>query len=247
MTYTKPEAERPWWREKLPFALLLAGLVFIAFGSYNGLFVAPAEQYMGQTQRIMYIHVPTAWNGMLALTVAFVCALGFLIKGGWKWDSTLEASIEIGVLFCFLLCVQGSIWAKPTWGVWWDWDPRLTTTAVLFFSFLGIVALRHFVEEPVKRATWSAVATVIAYIDLPIVYFSVKWWNSLHQDQSSVSTVSREFWIPIQLNAIGVLLLMTGFIILRSRIAAAKLRTELAPAVEPVIDAPIAILAGGAR
>ena len=91
----------------------------------------------------------------------------------------------MGVVLSALLCMQGAIWAKPTWGVWWDWDPRLTTTAVLVFAFGGILALRQFVDDPVKRATWSAVATIIAYVDVPIVYFSVKWWNSLHQLQSS--------------------------------------------------------------
>ena len=136
---------------------------------------------MGDVQRIMYVHVPTAWNAMLALTFAFACAVASLWRGGIAWDARLEAAIEVGVVLSALLCMQGAIWAKPTWGVWWDWDPRLTTTAVMVFAFGGILALRQFVDDPVKRATWSAVATVIAFADVPIVYFSVRWWNSLHQ------------------------------------------------------------------
>ena len=129
----------------------------------------------------------------------------------------------------FLLCCQGSIWAKPTWGVWWDWDPRLTTTAVLLFAFLGILALRKFVDDPARRAIWSAVATIIASVDVPIVYYSVRWWNSLHQLQSSPSTVSRQFWLPLRMNAFGILFLMTA----SSCCARASRRcgwsTELAP------------------
>jgi heme exporter protein C len=212
-----------------PKIILSIGVLLLLVGSYFGLFVAPPEQFMGETQRIMYVHVPTAWFALLAMTIAFVCAIVFLFKSDFKWDARLEASIETGVVFGFLLCCQGAIWAKPTWGVWWDWDPRLTTTAVLLFAFLGILALRKFVEDPVKRGIWSSVATIIAYVDVPIVYFSVKWWNSLHQTQSSPDTVAKPFWIPLRANAFGILLLMTAFIMLRARIASLRLQHELAP------------------
>src|SRR5438128_4740124 len=159
---------------KLPLALIALGVLCLLIGSYLGLFVAPAEHYMGDVQRIMYVHVPTAWNALLAMTFAFACAVAFLFTGDWKWDARLEGAIEVSVLLAFLLCCQGAIWAKPTWGVWWDWDPRLTTTAVLLFAFLGILALRHFVDDPVRRGIWSAVATIIEYVDIPIVYFPVK-------------------------------------------------------------------------
>ncbi|HEY0142930.1 MAG TPA: cytochrome c biogenesis protein CcsA [Thermoanaerobaculia bacterium] len=220
-------------RSKTPYVFLALGVLCLAVGSYSGLFVAPAERFMGDVQRIMYVHVPSAWNALLAITFAFVCAVIFLFNGDFKWDSRLEASIEVGVLLAFLLCCQGAIWAKPTWGVWWDWDPRLTTTAVLLFAFLGILALRKFVEEPVKRAIWSSVATIIAFVDVPIVYYSVRWWNSLHQTQSTPSTVSSQFYLPLRVNAFGILFVMIGFIMIRSRIAALRLRHELA--APPVI------------
>jgi heme exporter protein C len=208
------------------------GTLLLLIGSYIGLFIAPKEQFMGDVQRIMYVHVPTAWNWMLAVVFSLWCAVAFLFKNDMKWDSRLEAGLEVGTLFAFLLCCQGAIWAKPTWGVWWDWDPRLTTTAVLLFAFLGILALRNFVEEPMKRAIWSSVATIVASVDLPIVYFSVKWWNSLHQQQSTPQTVSSAFHLPLRMNAFGVLFLMIGFIMLRTRIAAARLEREL---VEPPV------------
>lgn len=230
-------------RPGLSYGLIALGAAFLLWGSYWGLYLAPRETYMGDVQRIMYVHVPTAWNAMLALTYSFVCALAFLMNGGWKWDNRLEAAMEVGVAFCALLCMQGSIWAKPTWGVWWDWDPRLTTMAVLVFAFSGILALRRFVDDPVKRAVWSAVACIVAYVDVPIVYFSVKWWNSLHQVQSTPQTVSSPFHWPLRINAFGVLFLMSGLIMLRSRVAALRLQGELAPPLPEPVVAPF--LAGG--
>jgi heme exporter protein C len=215
-------------RSRTPYVLLALGAALLLAGSYIGLFVAPAERFMGEVQRIMYVHVPTAWSWMIAVLFCLAAAVMFLFKGDMKWDSRLEGGLEVGTLLAFLLCCQGSIWAKPTWGVWWDWDPRLTTTAVLLFAFLGIVALRKFVEDPMRRAIWSAVATIIASVDLPIVYYSVKWWNSLHQQQSTPQTVSSAFHLPLRLNAFGVLFVMVGFIMLRTRVAAYALRQELA-------------------
>ncbi len=205
------------------------GAALLCVGSYWGLAKAPGEVFMGDVQRIMYVHVPTAWNAMLALTFAFVCAVLFLFTDSWKWDNRLEAAMEMGVVLSLLLCTQGAIWAKPTWGVWWDWDPRLTTTAVMVFAFGGILALRAFVDDPKKRAVWSAVACIVAFADVPIVYFSVRWWNSLHQAQSTPETVSKAFHWPLRINAFGILFVWTGLVALRARVAALRLRSEIAP------------------
>jgi heme exporter protein C len=213
---------------RTPYVFLTVGILLLLAGSYLGLFVAPAEQYMGNVQRIMYVHVPTAWTWMLVVLFALGSAITFLFGNDPKWDTRMEAGLEVGSLLAFLLCCQGAIWAKPTWGVWWDWDPRLTSTAVLLLAFLGILALRRFVVDPVRRAIWSSVATIIAAIDLPIVYFSVKWWNSLHQQQSSPETVSSQFYLPLRLNAFGVLFVAIALITLRSRLAAWRMREELA-------------------
>jgi heme exporter protein C len=187
---------------------------------------------MGDVQRIMYVHVPTAWNAMLAFTFSFACAVASLARGGYRWDARMEASMEVGVVLAALLCMQGALWAKPTWGVWWDWDPRLTTTAVMVLLYAGIIALRSFVDDPARRAVWSAVAGIIAFVDVPIMYFSVKWWNSLHQVQSSPETVSRAFHWPLRVNAIGILLVMGAMIALRTRIARMRTDRELAPPPE---------------
>ncbi len=221
---------------RLPLVLLIIGVFLMIGGSYYGLSIAPPEQHMGEVQRIMYVHVPTAWSAMLILTFAFVSAVGFLISGRWSWDHRLEASIEMSVVLCFLLSVQGAIWAKPTWGVWWDWDPRLTTVAVLLAAFLGILSLRHFVDDPQRRAAWSAVATIVGYIDVPIVYFSVKWWNSLHQQPSSFSSVSRDFLIPLFVNFGGMLLLIIAVVTVRARVAARRLQDEMPPPLGEIVE-----------
>jgi heme exporter protein C len=228
-------------------ALVALGVALLLWGSSWGLFRAPGEAFMGEVQRIMYVHVPTAWNAMLALTWAFACAVMYLFTNAWKWDHRLEAAIEVGVVMAALLCMQGAIWAKPTWGVWWDWDPRLTTTAVMVFAFAGILALRAFVDDPVKRAVWSAVACIVAFADVPIVYYSVRWWNSLHQLQSSPATVSKAFHWPLRINAFGVLFLWTGLVVIRARLAALRMAAETAPpppSAQP-IGAPAT--AGGTR
>jgi heme exporter protein C len=231
----------------LPFILGGLGILLLLAGSYIGLFRAPGEEFMGDVQRIMYVHVPTAWNAMLALTFAFACAMLSLWRERWAWDCRLEAAVEMGVVLSALLCIQGSIWARPTWGVWWDWDPRLTTTAVMLFAFIGILTLRRFVDDPWRRATWSAVATIVAYVDVPIVYFSVRWWNSLHQVQSTPETVSSAFHLPLRLNAFGVLFLMAGLISLRSRLSALRLRGELAPPRSAGAPASESAVAAAAR
>jgi heme exporter protein C len=234
-------------RDTRPYVWIGLGALLLLVGSYWGLFRAPREEFMGDVQRIMYVHVPTAWNALLALTFGFGCAIAYLLRGDAAWDARLEASLEVGVVLGALLCFQGAIWAKPTWGVWWDWDPRLTTTAVMVFAYAGILALRSFVDDPGRRAVWSAVATIVAYADVPIVYFSVRWWNSLHQMQSSPATVSSAFHWPLRINAFAILFLMVGLISLRARLAALRREGELAPPLPAAAVTAAPRLAGGAQ
>lgn len=218
-----------------PRTLVKVGGTLLIAGSFWGLLFAPAEVFMGEVYRIFYIHVPTAWNGLMLLTAAFVCAVMYLLKGDLMWDDRLEASMEAGVVLSALLTIQGSIWARPTWGVWWNWDPRLTTTAILVFAFAGILALRQSLKEPRRRAMVSAVATIVAAADVPLVYFSVRFWNSLHQIQSSPATVSAAFVWPLRVNAIAVLLLMAGLIQMRAETIA---RLREAGSAPPPLDVP---------
>jgi heme exporter protein C len=216
------------------FALLLLGV-----GHYWGLAVAPPDREMGDVQRIMYVHVPSVWMALLALTLNFICSVTYLFKESWKTDSLAEASAEVGLLFGSVGVLLGAIWGRPTWGVYWTWDPRLTTAAILLVAYMGYLALRRFVEDPEKRATWSAVVGIIAAVDLPIIWFSVKWWRSLHQQQSSPSTTDPAFYLPLRLSAYGLLAFVIFFLIKRYRIALAERNAEVAlPEALPTDSTP---------
>jgi heme exporter protein C len=202
------------------------GAVMLLIGSYIGLFMAPPERHMGDVARILYIHVPTAWSAMLVLTAAFVFGVLSLITSKPKWDAAMTGSVEAGVVLGALLCFQGAIWAKPTWGVWWDWDVRLTTSLIMVLLYAGILALRSFVEDAERRATWSAVAVIVAYVDVPLVYFCVRWWRSLHQVQSSPETVDSQMILPLRINAFAVIFISIWFIAQRAYIELARRRRE---------------------
>ena len=163
---------------RLPFPwehpLGAAGLTLLLLGNYFGLVLAPAERYMGDAGRILYVHVPAAWLSMLCFGLASLFALAYLLTSRRGWDSAMEAACELGVVEGTLLLFLGSVFAKPTWGVWWTWDARLTATAVMLLSFVGVLLLRGIVREPERRATWSAVATILAGVNLPVTYMSVK-------------------------------------------------------------------------
>ncbi len=204
----------------------LVGLALILVGSYIGLFVAPPERYMGEVQRIMYVHVPSAWVSMLCYTVAFAFAIVSLWSHRPRWDAILTATIEVGLLLNGLLLVQGSIWARATWGVWWDWDVRLTTSLILLLLFAGVLALRAFAEDPSQRATWTAIATIIAYVDVPLVYFCVRWWRSLHQAQSTPDTVDPLMVVPLRINAFAMLFIAIWMVARRSRLEMDRFRLE---------------------
>ncbi|MEO8196162.1 MAG: cytochrome c biogenesis protein CcsA [Thermoanaerobaculia bacterium] len=204
-----------------------AGLVAVALlvaGCYIGLFVAPAERHMGQVQRIMYVHVPTAWNALLCFTCAFVAAIGSLWTGRERWDATLVGAAEAGIVLNGLLLVQGSLWGRATWGVWWDWDVRLTTSLILLLLFIGVLSLRSFAAGTERRASLTAVAAIVAYVDVPLVYFCVRWWRSLHQIQSSPATVDPAMVLPLRLNAFGLMFAAVWFIVRRARLELARRR-----------------------
>jgi heme exporter protein C len=219
--------------------LLLVGLTLFGIGSYLGLVEAPPERYMGEVGRILYIHVPTAWIGLLTFTLAFVFAILILWLRELRWDDALVGLLEVGVVFASMLLIQGSIWAKPTWGVFWTWDPRLTTSAIMLVSFLGVLALRAFVKDPPRRARWTAVGTIIAFIDVPIVYFSIKWWRTLHQPFSSPETVASSMVWPMRINAVALLAIAAWLVIRRARLARARRR-----ALETAAPAPSNLMAG---
>ena len=204
----------------------IAGIVLFLIGCYIGLFVAPPERHMGNVQRLLYVHVPSAWIAMLVFTGAFGLAIASLWNGRQRTDALMVGAIETGVVLNSLLIVQGMFWARPTWGVWWDWDVRLTTTLVLVLLFAGILALRSFVPDPHRRATWSAIATIVAFVDVPLVYFCVRWWRSLHQVQSSPETMDPAMVLPLRINSFAILAMAIWFIVQRAALELERRREE---------------------
>jgi heme exporter protein C len=149
-------------------------------------------------------------------------------ESGWKLDSVAEASAEIGLVLGTAGMITGSIWGRPTWGVYWSWDPRLTSEAIMLVTYMGYLVLRRFVEDPDKRATWSSAVAILGAINLPIVWFSVRWWRSLHQVQSSPRTVDPAMVLPLRISAFGMLALLLVFLGYRYRQAMAERRAEMA-------------------
>lgn len=201
-------------------------LVAVIGAQVHGVLTSPPDRDMGELQKIMYVHVPAAWNSFMAFFVVAIASLLYLWKGKENHDLLAASAAEVGTLFTGLTLALGSIWGRPTWGVWWTWDPRLTSTAVLFLVFVGYLALRSFVEDADRRAQWSAAVGLLGALNVPIVYMSVKWWRTLHQMQSNPSTVDPEYVIGLRTNAIALALLLVYFIMKRYKAAQTERAAE---------------------
>jgi len=163
-----------------PIWLIAVTALLILTALYMALIYAPTEATMGDVQRIFYFHVPSAWLSFIGFFLVFLFSFTYLITGKRKWDIRAHAAAEVGVLFCTIVLLTGPIWAKPVWGIWWTWDARLTLTLVLWLTYVGYLMLRHYVADPERRAMFSAIVGIIGFIDVPIVYFSIRWWRTQH-------------------------------------------------------------------
>jgi heme exporter protein C len=160
----------------------IVALVAVVAASLNALFLVPADVNQGDAQRIMYVHVPSAWLGYLSFGVTALAGIGYLWKRDLRLDAIAVAGAEIGVMFTAFAIWGGMMWGKPVWGVFWQWeDPRLTTTALLLALYLGYLLFRRLTDDPHRRAARAAVVGIVAAVDIPIVHFSVEWWRGLHQ------------------------------------------------------------------
>ena len=159
-------------------ALAVAALLAIA--GYAALFLAPTERTMGLIQRIFYFHVPSAWTAFVAFFTCFVANIAYVLRRAPRWDWLGVSSAEVGLAFCTAVLVTGPIWAKPVWGVWWTWDARLTSTFVLWVLYASYLLLRTLVSDPERRAVVSAVFGIFAFLDVPLVYLSIRLWRTQH-------------------------------------------------------------------
>ena len=142
--------------------------------------VAPTDSVLGHVQRVFYFHVPIAVMSFLAFFVVFIASLGYLIKRTPKWDAIAHASAEVGVVFVTLALLTGIIWARPIWNTWWTWEPRLTTTLILWLIYVAYLMVRSYAPSQSKGAIYGAVVGIVGFVAVPIVYYSVVWWRSIH-------------------------------------------------------------------
>src|SRR5215218_3593120 len=169
----------------LPWLAAATALAF-AFGLNQALFVAPDDYQQGATVKIMFIHVPNAWLSMFVWGLMSVAALGTLVWRHPLADVAAKCAAPLGAAFTFLALITGSLWGRPMWGTYWVWDARLTSVLVLFLMYLGVIALWRTVEDPSRAGRAAAILTLVGAINLPIIKFSVDWWNTLHQPASVV-------------------------------------------------------------
>ena len=209
-----------------------ATLVFIIAGLYWGLIKAPPDAYQGDSQRIMYLHIPSILTAYLSFFLVFVGSCLYLWKREKRDDSLAHAAAEIGVLFTALTIIEGSIWGRPTWGVWWTWDARLTLTAILLLIFIGYLMLRALVEDESRAASSAAILGIIGFLDIPLIHMSVYWWRTLHQPPSILrpdkvpwENIHPELLTALAINFVAFVLLY--FYLLSHRLRLSEMREEI--------------------
>ncbi|AOF99897.1 MAG: heme ABC transporter permease CcmC [Blastomonas fulva] len=215
-------------------ALMVTGLIMVAIALFLGLFNAPADRLMGETVRILYIHVPAAWLGMAGWTSIAIASLVELVWRHPLAGIAARASALPGAFFCALCLATGSIWARPTWGTWWVWDGRLTSMLVLLFLYLGYMALADASQKDAaagRNGTGrvAAIFGLIGAINVPIINRSVVWWNSLHQPASITmgkSAIDPAFLWPLGMAVIGFSLIFGAIVLMRMRTLLADIRIE---------------------
>jgi len=162
------------------WAATLAVALLICLAGYAALFIAPEERTMRAIQRIFYFHVPSAWTAFLAFFIVFIANIGYLATRKPKWDWLGVSAAEVGLAFCTAVLVTGPIWAKPVWGIWWTWDARLTSTFVLWLMYVSYLLLRTLLADAERRARICAVFGIFCFLDVPLVYFSIRLWRTQH-------------------------------------------------------------------
>jgi heme exporter protein C len=168
---------------RLPLASLILGpltLIGMLASIWMIFLYAPMDAIEKDAQRIFYIHVPSAWVGMLAFTITAVAGIVYLVKAEEHWDWVARASAEVGTVFLSIALITGSLWGKPIWGTWWTWDPKLTATLILWFMFVAYLMLRSYMGRSHASARSGAVLAIIGVIDVPIIYEATNWWRTLH-------------------------------------------------------------------
>lgn len=203
-----------------PFALAVL-VLSLGAGLYYALFSSPVDYQQGHTVRIMYIHVPSAWMALFCYTAMAMASAVALIWKHQLADVAAKATAPIGAGFTLLALVTGSLWGKPMWGTWWVWDARLTSVLVLFFLYLGYMALRDAFDDPARGAKSAAILSLVGVVNVPIIKFSVDWWNTLHQPASVMRmdgpTIHPDMLVPLLLMALAFKAYYVWLVLVRIR------------------------------
>jgi heme exporter protein C len=216
----------------LPFVWAITFILF-AIGLYGALVTAPPDYQQGETVRIMFVHVPAAWLAMMIYSImALASAIAIIFRHPLA-DIAAKTAAPIGAVFCFLALATGSLWGKPMWGAWWVWDARLTSMFVLMLLYLGYTAIWQSIEEPGRAAMIARIVALVGFINIPIIKFSVEWWNSLHQPASVFKmggpSIDPSILWPLLVMGLAYTFLFLGLhlVSMRSELAARKLRALL--------------------
>lgn len=211
----------------LPLVAAVAG-VMLVIAHWTIWFHAPLEMTMGLVQKIFYLHLPLAWWALMSFFMVFVGSIGVVWLKRDVWDHLAGAAAEIGVLFSALALITGSLWARPAWNVWWTWDPRLTTALIMWFVYMGYLVLRSSPLPVVKRRTLCAVLGIVAFVDIPLVFFSTRLWRSIHPSVMSASGggMEPEMWQAMGLSLAAMGLLWLALLLFRFRQMALQARLD---------------------
>jgi heme exporter protein C len=200
---------------------MVSFLILLVWGVYQGLFVAPPDYQQGESYRIMFIHVPAAWMSMFIYVVMAVSGLISLV---WRIKMTeifVISSATVGASFTFLALATGSLWGKPMWGTWWVWDARLTSELILLFLYLGIIALHSAIEDKRVAARAVSILALVGVVNIPIIHYSVEWWNTLHQTASVTKfdkpSMPPSMLLPLLLMAVSFKLYYGAVVLMRAR------------------------------
>jgi heme exporter protein C len=213
----------PIWQH---FALTLVGLVVTLYMIFR---YAPEEMTMGEVQRIFYLHVSCAWPALMGFIIIFVASIIYLMKRSQPADELAHATAEVGFIFCTCVLVTGPLWAKPAWGIWWTWDPRLTLTFLLWLLYVAYLMLRSYLVNPGRAANLCAVVGIIGFVDVLIDYMAIRWWRTQHPQPVIMGGANSGLdprMLTTLLVGVGVFTILF-FLLVRVRLRLARMRREL--------------------
>lgn len=227
------------FRKIFPPYVVLIAVTYLAIlaALYLAFLYAPTEATMGDVQRIFYFHVPAAWVAFLAFFMVCIASIAFLRTGKELWDRLAACSAELGVLFITMVLLTGPLWAKPAWNTYWTWDARLTTSFILWLIYIAYLMLRSYATDKERGARFAAVFGIIGFVDVPIVYMSIRWWRTLHPSPviagGQGSGLAPEMVTTLMVSLTAFTLLFAALLIIRYKIATLKRELEILKALLP--------------